>query len=201
MPCYSPLPAFKGPVKENGKISILWKAPEGTEKLDLPCGKCVGCRLNRSRQWAIRCMHEASLYDKNCFITLTYDDEHLPKNRGLDVSHFQNFMKRLRKEYGQGIRFFHAGEYGSKTRRPHYHALLFNHDFVDKSLIAVRNDHRLYVSPSLQRLWPFGYSSVGDVTFESAAYVARYSLKKKQERKRRKPTLIARLARFFGLST
>lgn len=88
-------------------------------------------------------------------------------------------MKRLRKKHGAGIRFFHCGEYGENFGRPHYHAILFNFDFADKVLWKQtgRGD-RLYISDDLSSLWPFGYSTIGDVTFESAAYVARYVLKK-----------------------
>jgi hypothetical protein len=112
---------------------------------------------------------------------LTFDDENLNKRENplsVDVSDFQKFMKRLRKKYGKGIRFFHCGEYGDLYGRPHYHACLFNHDFDDRRLYSVRDDVRLYTSESLQELWPFGFSSVGDVTFDSAAYVARYIMKK-----------------------
>lgn len=164
----------------NGRRPIVFNVNDGFEDLPVkvPCGQCIGCRLERSRQWAIRCVHEASLYEANCFITLTYDDEHLPRDRSLDVSVFQKFMKRLRKRFGSHIRFFHCGEYGEQFGRPHYHACIFNFDFADKYLFTVRRGNRLYKSPSLEELWPFGYSSIGDVTFESAAYVARYIMKK-----------------------
>lgn len=147
----------------------------------VPCGKCVGCRLSRSKEWAIRCVKEASMHEKNCFITLTYNDENLPDGATLVKKDFQNFMKRLRKEHGEGIKYFHCGEYGTKNQRPHYHACLFNFDFMDKKL---RNElknygkHNIYTSDNLERLWPFGFSMIGDVTYESAAYVARYMLKK-----------------------
>lgn len=146
----------------------------------VPCGQCIGCRLERSRMWAVRMAHEASMHKHNCFITLTYNDQHLPADRSLDVRVFQLFMKRLRKMYGEGIRFFHCGEYGSKYGRPHYHACLFNFDFPDKYLwkASEGSGEPLYVSKSLQELWPFGYSSIGNVTFQSAAYVARYITKK-----------------------
>lgn len=185
MSCYYPLQAFKvlGHKSETGKSIISFKKPSGSrfESLDLPCGQCIGCRLERSRQWAMRCVHEASLYDRNCFITLTFDDSHLRQRENpfsLDVRDFQLFMKRLRKCYGKGIRFFHCGEYGDQYGRPHYHACIFNHDFTDKQLWKVSNGHRLYVSDQLHELWPFGFSTIGDVTFDSAAYVARYVMKK-----------------------
>lgn len=144
----------------------------------LPCGQCVGCRLERSRQWAMRCYHEASLFEHNCFITLTFNSQHLPEDMSLDVRDWQLFMKKLRKKYGSGIRFFHCGEYGSHKGRPHYHACLFNFDFPDKKLWQIKNGYPLYRSPSLEELWPYGYSTIGEVTFESAAYVARYIMKK-----------------------
>ena len=123
-------------------------------------------------------MHEASLHDQNCSITLTYSSEHVPYGGTLMLSDFQRFMKRLRKRFGNGIRFYHCGEYGENFGRPHYHAILFNHDFPDKRPWRFSNNELLYRSQVLEELWPFGFSSIGSVTFESAAYVARYILKK-----------------------
>lgn len=136
----------------------------------------------------MRCVHEASLYDDNCFLTLTYDDDHLPDRGTLVHQDFQLFMKRLRKKFGSGIRYYMCGEYGeeqdeekakySSIGRPHYHACLFNFDFTDKELYKTVNDFRLYTSETLNKLWGKGYCIIGDVTFESAAYVARYIMKK-----------------------
>lgn len=181
MPCYFPLQGYRSrSLNENGKRSVVFNIKDGYQDMPvtLPCSQCVGCRLERSRQWAVRCMHEASLYEHNCFITLTYSDEFLPRDGSLSVRHFQLFMKRLRKRFGDGIRFFHCGEYGEKFRRPHYHALLFNFDFHDKTFWKEDNGHRIYRSVSLEELWPFGHSCIGSATFESAAYVARYIMKK-----------------------
>lgn len=150
--------------------------------VDMPatiaCGQCRGCRLERSRQWAMRCVHEASLHARNSFITLTYNDLCLPHDRSLNLDHFQRFMKRLRFKYGKNIRFFHCGEYGEKFGRPHYHAIIFNLDFEDKTLWKINNGQRLYTSQELSDLWPLGFATIGEVTFESAAYVARYVMKK-----------------------
>jgi hypothetical protein len=181
MPCYHPLKGYRSrEVNESGKRGIVFNPSRGyiDQSVTVPCGQCVGCRLERSRQWAIRCAHEASLHEANCFITLTYNDSFLPRDRSLNLDHFQRFMKRLRKRFGSGIRFYHCGEYGEQYGRPHYHACLFNFDFPDRKLWKVNNGHRLYTSEILSELWPFGYSSIGDVTFESAAYVARYIMKK-----------------------
>lgn len=182
MPCYSPLRGYRSRFvnPETGKRGIVFDRKDAFTDLEVEfaCGQCIGCRLERSRQWAIRCVHEASLYERNCFITLTYDNEHLPSNGSLVKRDFQLFMKSLRKKFGSGIRYFHCGEYGDEFGRPHYHAVIFNHDFEDKKLFKVDNGHRLYTSDDLSELWPVGHSLIGDVTFQSAAYVARYLLKK-----------------------
>jgi hypothetical protein len=140
--CYKPLLGYRAAERnEQGKRPLVFNPSQGL--VDMPikvaCGQCIGCRLERSRQWAIRCVHEASLHEHNSFITLTYNDENLPADGSLDVRHWQLFMKRLRKRHGSGIRYFHCGEYGSKHRRPHYHACLFGLDFPDKKLWMMRN--------------------------------------------------------------
>nr|WAE43333.1 MAG: replication initiator protein [Microviridae sp.] len=118
------------------------------------------------------------MHKKNCFITLTYDDQNKPENNSLQKRDVTLFIKKLRKKYGSKIRFFMCGEYGSQLDRPHYHLCMFNHDFEDKKLWNVRDNVKLYRSKELEKLWPKGYTTIGDVTFESAAYVARYCLKK-----------------------
>lgn len=179
-PCFNPLQAWQGKPRSDGKINVVWKRTDSYRgaRLDLPCGKCVGCRLERSRQWAVRCIHEAKQWDANCFITLTYDDQHLPSDGSLSMRDFQLFMKKLRKKYGNGIRFFHCGEYGGRLGRPHYHAILFNHDFSDKVPFSKRGENVVYISKELDNLWGKGFGMIGSVTYESAAYVARYVLKK-----------------------
>lgn len=181
MPCYHPLNGWKSRLaNESGKRSITFDRARGfiDMPVQVPCGQCIGCRLERSRQWAMRCVHEASLHEDNCFITLTYDDDHLPESGSLIKRDYQLFMKRLRKRFGSDIRFFHCGEYGETTNRPHYHACLFNFDFPDKVLLKTSMGNRLFISETLSELWPYGFSLIGDVTFESAAYVARYIMKK-----------------------
>lgn len=144
-------------------------------------------------------MHEASLYSKNCFITLTYAPEYLPPDGGLIKKHFKDFMKRLRKKYVKknpydrenqreeykqwmdenGIRYYMCGEYGDENNRPHYHAVLFNHDFNDR--IFLRNSssgYPLYTSLELEKLWSMGFVTVQDFTIETAEYVAGYVMKK-----------------------
>lgn len=182
MPCYHPLTGYYSN-KENasGKRSLVFSIDNSLVPIpqQIPCGRCIGCRLERSRQWAVRCVHEASLHSENCFITLTFSDSFLPKNGSLDVADFQKFMKRLRQFISpRKVRFFHCGEYGENFGRPHHHACLFGYDFPDKVLFKEVNGSKIFTSAILSDLWPFGFSTIGDVTYESAAYVARYVLKK-----------------------
>lgn len=119
------------------------------------------------------------MHDENSFITLTYDNEHLPEDHSLDKKHHQDFMKRLRKFHShKKIRFFHCGEYGEQFKRPHYHTLLFGLDFADRQLLKIQNGNRIYTSDTLRQIWGKGHVSIGDVTFQSAGYVARYITKK-----------------------
>jgi len=187
MACYHPISAGLSGYSTNfatGKAyrRVIFKAndPDIVQAVSLPCGQCIGCRLERSRQWAMRCMHEAQLHTNNCFITLTYDDTHLPSDQSLHYRDFQLFIKRLRKRYPTTkISYYMAGEYGENFGRPHYHACIFGLDFHDKKLWKRTSSGSLiYRSDDLETLWPFGYSSIGDVNFESAAYVARYIMKK-----------------------
>ena len=177
MACFHPLKAFR---TAGGEIIFNPHRQDTVADLTLPCGQCVGCRLERSRQWAIRCVHEASLHKDNCFITLTYAPEHLPADNSLNYRDFQLFMKRLRKRFPESkIRFYMCGEYGENFGRPHFHACLFNWNFPDRKLFFTsKHGDKVYRSDTLEELWPFGLCSIGEVTFKSAAYVARYIMKK-----------------------
>lgn len=195
MPCYHPQQAYRsGRINENGKRPIVFNSQDGYTDpngnpvtITIPCGYCLGCRLEKARQWSVRCSHEADLHDQNCFITLTYDNNNLPERGSLQKRDFQLFMKRLRK-LQPGIKFYASGEYGEKLSRPHYHACIFGFDFADKYIYKNRSAYKhfgkvvkgysLYRSPTLERLWPFGFSTVGDVNAETAGYTARYVLKK-----------------------
>lgn len=193
MPCFDPRKGYRSKtVNPSGKRSIVFNVHEGYKDrpVQIPCGQCVGCRLRRSAEWAVRIHHESTLYDHNSFLTLTYSDEHLPPDGGLRVSDFQKFMKRLRRSVdiperreqllmdGDRVRFFHCGEYGDRFSRPHYHACIFGLDFKDKELVEDRRGVKLYESPTLEAIWEKGKCRIGDLTFQSAAYVARYICKK-----------------------
>ncbi len=188
MPCLNPSQGYRAKkVNPSGKRSIVYNRNEGFVDLPvtIPCGWCRWCRLEHSRQNAIRCHHEAQMYKENCFITLTYNSEFLPYRGTLVKAHLQKFMKRLQRKYGEGIRQFHCGEYGEKKGRPHYHICVFNHDFKDKKIWKEHRGHTYYTSQELQSLWsdpktkrPFGNAIVANMTFQTAAYVARYVCKK-----------------------
>jgi len=173
MACFSPLVAFK---TDSGEIVF---GRERGRELKLPCGQCVGCRLERSRQWAVRCMHEVQMHESSCFITLTYSDEFVPPDFGLHYSDFQKFMKRVRARFRARVRFYMCGEYGETYSRPHFHCILFGIDFQDKYYWRrSESGHDLYRSSLLEKLWSFGQCEIGSVTFESAAYIARYCVEK-----------------------
>lgn len=213
MPCYHPLVGVDlGIRKDSGKklIRVLkgreindWQRKQ-VSLLPLSCGRCIGCRLERSRQWASRAVHEASLYPQNCFVTLTFreacplDGENIDPTVSLHKYHFQRFVKRLRRQMALGllikkrkdkkgyvpkyqspkIRYLHCGEYGENLGRPHHHAIFFNFDPPDKLYWKTKEGNRLYTSKLLEDLWSYGFVVIGDVSFESAAYVARYIEKK-----------------------
>lgn len=192
--------------KDDGK-TISWSQKKYSKEyatFQLPCGKCIQCRLDYARQWAVRCMHESKMHKENSFITLTYSDEHLESPR-LIYSHFQLFMMRLRtqryekfiKNYGeiawsqlskqekkekyasQEIGYFVTGEYGDEFKRPHWHAILFNYDPGDRIYkYSNKRGDRVYSSNTLDKLWGKGITELGSVTFESAGYCARYAAKK-----------------------
>lgn len=154
-------------------INPVWIKRDGRF---VPCGKCPECLMQRSNEWAFRCALEASLYDKNCIITLTYNEANLPQGGTLVKRDMQLFLKRLRKHLRQArIRFFGCGEYGKKFDRPHYHIILFNHDFDDKYFFFVdKKGQKQFRSPMLEKLWNKGFSTVGEMSFESAKYCAKY---------------------------
>lgn len=190
MTCYNPIVAYQRQdcCNSNGKKSIVFGAVpmRGTWKVVfLPCGQCIGCRLARSRDWAMRCVHESKLHKQNCYLTLTYDEQHVPYStktgeQTLVKKHLQDFMKRLRKHLEPlKVRFYACGEYGETTHRPHYHVILFGYDFPDKVFHTISKDgNPYYISPSLEKIWSHGQCLVANVTFETCAYVARYVTKK-----------------------
>ena len=177
MPCFHPRTVWKS---LDGGIQFHNPYSDIDHSFQISCKQCTGCRQEYSRQWAMRNMHEASLWLNNIFITLTYDNENLPQHNTLIKKDYQDFMKRLRKHKkantNNPIRYYQCGEYGEKFGRPHYHAILFNTNFRDREII--QGHKGLTQSETLSKLWGKGHSSIGDVTFQSAAYVAGYVQKK-----------------------
>lgn len=165
------------------------RTPHDVGQFSVPCGRCIGCRLEYSRQWAVRITHEQLMFDQDelpsSYLTLTYRPEDLPSDGQLVPEHFRDFMKRLRAKLpGRKIRYYHCGEYGEKFQRPHYHAALFGWDFPDKQFYKNVGGYPTFVSEFLDSTWTFGHCLVGSLTFESAAYVARYITKKINGEKR-----------------
>lgn len=180
MPCFHPIRAFR---TVDGEVVFSDFGRDTVSQLDLPCGRCTGCRLELRRQKAMRMMHEAKCHAESSFITLTYDDEHLPPSGSLVPKDMQDFLKRLRRAVEPvRIRFAGCGEYGEALRRPHYHLAIFGFAFLkDRYLFAEatgRGKHEVFRSPLLESVWPLGHSSVSDLTPASASYIAGYVHKK-----------------------
>lgn len=182
MPCYGPLTAYYAKDRNpSGLRSLVFdkRNSHSGVKVMVPCGQCIGCRLEWSRSWASRLMHEKRMHADSAFLTLTYSDKTLPEAGTLVKRDLQLFMKRLRKVRPEGLRFFGCGEYGETTQRAHYHVLLLNSCFPDMKFYGnARSGEPLYVSAELNGIWQKGECKVGQVTFESCAYVARYVTKK-----------------------
>lgn len=196
MPCYYPITAYRSRMgrSPNGGWPIVFNRKEGYDdlKVIIPCGQCIGCRLEKSRQWAIRCVNESQMHEENCFITLTYRDEDIPENLSLVKKDLQEFYKRMRKTIK--FRYFSSGEYGDLYGRPHYHSCIFGYrpDIgemdtqmhplgrceICKDIKTKSKEIPLYHSKWIDEKWKKGHVIIGEVTFESAAYVARYVMKK-----------------------
>lgn len=188
MACYNPQPITRTPTgwRFRGRRPGAWIDSYLETRLvyaDLrgyvSCQQCTGCRLERSRQWAVRSVHEAQYHDDNYFLTLTYDDRHVPKNNSLDTKVLQKFWKKLRKAIPDKFKYYAAGEYGENYFRPHYHASMFGLPLPDlyPSFKSSRR-FQMYSSPVVEKAWGKGNIYLAPLTFETAAYTARYICKK-----------------------
>jgi len=190
MACFHPRYGYRA---ERGLIRLCppgtpyWRAP-----IVVPCNQCVGCTADRKRQWGVRVLHELPFHKTACFLTLTYDKEHLPENGnlpkvGIDKStgeisrpeHWQNFAKKLRYHEGP-FRFLMCGEYGEEKNRCHYHAIILGHDFhQDREFYKTsESGDKLYTSKELEKSWDKGFHTIGSVSLDSASYVAGYIQKR-----------------------
>lgn len=215
MPCFDPRRVI---TKDN---EIQWNLDHrmtilGESRQNIPCRTCLGCRQAKAREWSVRCFHEALCHTQDwtdpdthiettipnsCFITLTYNDEHLPDSGYLRHHDFQKFMMRLRKMRGPDapkIKHFMCGEFGEKKQRPHYHSILFGLDLDDIYETIDQNGQVQRMSYTLDKLWTqapqkgapptqMGRATVDPMTFGSASYVAGYVAKKLLEPKHTGP--------------
>lgn len=216
MTCYHPLHAFKRGTYDSGSdyykitsnkvMSVMYDPINNhwykstdpneypiNEYLDIPCGQCTGCRLDYAKDWTTRMMLEALYHDKTYFVTLTYDEEHVPRSSYVEYEtgevkeiltlrpdDFTKFMKRLRYYYTKNeLRFYMCGEYGSQTLRPHYHMICFGLDLDDlKPFKKSGTGNDIYLSETLSKAWKNGLVDVSEASYESMGYVARYVMKK-----------------------
>lgn len=156
---------------------------DGDIRREVACGQCLSCRIKRSREWALRCVHEAAHCENSVFVTLTYDDDHLPSDGSLEKVQLQKFFKRLRyrlREHGRSIRYLASGEYGENFGRPHYHACIFGLHAC--GCAKTRNaDVQLCSCPDrklIHKCWGKGMvSRCGTVGYDSARYTADYIMK------------------------
>lgn len=218
MVCNKPIVAYHLGYDNTGKPVISYSQKDKANGFPIlrDCGSCLGCRLKKSKEWAVRCYKELEYWQDACFVTLTYNDNCLPlatsySHLALEPPVVQPtllrsdvvaFNKRLRTKLGRlgltdKIKIFYAGEYGDNNHRPHYHLLIFG--FKPFDLVPYRQNRfgqQLYNSSFLESLWyrkspefdktkrrkwkkvSCGFVVVGDVSFTSASYVARYILKK-----------------------
>lgn len=179
MPCTRPRQAW---FKVGGGITFKMADAYTDRPLTFKCDQCGHCRLRRKREWALRAMHEMQMCDEACFITLTHSPDRLPEDRSVRLEDWQEFIKRLRKQTGKsGIRYLACGEYGKAGpgQHPHYHAVLFGHDFADRTYFGKSNGYPIYISQELSKAWQYkGFVTIGQVSFDSCAYVAGYVMKK-----------------------
>lgn len=191
--CYTPMVAYR-----SSEGNIIFNDPQslGTE-LKLPCGQCIGCRLNHAEGWAIRMVHEAQMHPENCFLTLTYAPENLPADGNLDYAQVTKFIKKLRKvleKTNYRIKYYRVGEYGENFSRPHYHIILFGFDFTAKLRYRgeenqhihwrTKNGNKYYISTLLSKLWGLGHAEIGEVNYNTCMYVAKYVTKKVNGRRK-----------------
>jgi len=177
MSCYSPLAAWK---TAGGAVVFQELRRHGElSPLQLPCGQCIGCRVQRAQDWAARCAHEAQCHAENCWLTLTYDDHNLPPGNSLRYRDFQLFLKRLRKAVRpQIVRYYMCGEYGETTQRPHYHVCLFGIYFHENALHSNSKGKQYFTSPLLTKLWPHGTHLFTQLNSTNAQYTALYITEK-----------------------
>lgn len=176
MSCYHPIAAFR---TSHGVVFNELRRHDIIGAIELPCGQCIGCRLRRAREWQARCLHEAKSWDRSSFLTLTFDDAHLPADGSLTHRPFELFMKRLRRLHNPRVKYFMCGEYGTQTQRPHFHCVLFGEDFRPwKWAGRSGSGEDFYTNVRLSELWKNGRSTVQPACGETIGYCTRYIVDK-----------------------
>lgn len=176
MACTKPL---KGWFSDQGGFTMKSSRAYLELPMQVPCGQCMGCRLAKTADWATRITHESQLYEENAFVTLTYSDDKLPDKNSLCKKDVQKFYKRLRASLRPSrIRHFTAGEYGDRTQRPHYHAIIFNYWPSDSKTYKKTDAGTLFTSEGLEKIWGKGFVVIGICNYETASYTASYVTKK-----------------------
>lgn len=193
MYCHHPLELHAAPgLTEAGKRAYTFDLRDSldpdrridTLHIQVPCGQCIACRVRKAQEWSARLWLEWKSTDSpSCFLTLTYDDDHLPSDRSLHVEDYQLFLKRLRRALEPvKIRYYCAGEYGSQLERPHFHLLIFGTDFGADKLPIANVFNRLhpdyYISSLVARCWPNGFHTIAPLSDACICYVAKYVIKK-----------------------
>lgn len=187
MACFTPMKAFR-----DAENAIKFGESQDGALLYLPCGRCIGCRQDLTKDWAVRCQHESQMHTYNCVLTLTFNEDNLNSQNSLVKDDIQNFIKRMRqfisrdKElkskypqfYKQKISYLYCGEYGERFERPHYHIIIFGFDFPDKKYLKEsKSGDQMFTSAMLEKLWPFGHSTIGQMSMATAMYFASYITK------------------------
>lgn len=197
MSCLTPLTLYHSDDSSTKKTRVVDEFPNAPNKkytfneekgfspISIPCGQCLGCRMDHSRDWALRCIHHSKQYTRNCFVTFTFSNENLKNRKSVDVRQFQLFMKRMRKkltlENRPHVEYFHSTEYGEQRMRPHHHAILFNYYPPDAYPWEKKGPNIYYRSNELEELWQHqGHVVVGELTYDTAAYTAAYTFKKQR---------------------
>lgn len=194
--CTREITAYQNP--SGGRPIFGWEGVKnGLPELKLPCGKCPECCRDYYTMWATRGSRELARWDSTLFITLTYSDEHLPPDNSLRKKDVQDFIKRIKKYFKSSksnpVRQIYCGEYGSLTKRPHYHVILFNADFSDKTHFrTTERGDKVFISETLTYYWGLGNCEFGYAQPGSIAYLFKYVLKKKSRKEKEQPLIIER---------
>ena len=193
MTCVSPITAWKKKFSSltdppeiyyrDKKIKFKDPKSKNYEKIKIACGHCIGCRLDHANMWATRIALETQEHKENCFITLTYSNEKVPKTPNghltLRKKDFQDFIKRLRAHLKTKISYFLCGEYGENTHRPHAHACIFGWKPNDlQQIMNSKTENAMFTSKELEKIWGNGFVVVQELNYNTACYTARYVQKK-----------------------